>query len=98
MANTYIDYEATRANAASIVQSASSMENILNEFSTTVNRLVSTDFKGTASDNVATRFAALRSTFNDYVRDVNRFAQTINAAVDANEQTEKNIDAAGSHL
>lgn len=98
MANTFINYEATRANATTITQCAASMENVLNEFSATVNRLVSSDFKGTASDNVATRFAALRSTFSDYVRDVNRFAQIIMAAVDANEQTEKNIDAAGSNL
>ena len=72
---TQITYAKVRSDADKIRECSHVMENIFGDFERTMKNIGSPDvFAGDASESLETRFAGLKTKFNDYVKLVNEFA------------------------
>lgn len=97
--STQITYEKVRSDAEKIKECSAVMENIFGDFERTMKSVGAPDvFAGDASESLETRFAGLKTKFNDYVKLVDEFAAMITAASEATETTEKSIENDASTL
>ncbi len=97
--NLSISYEKVRSDANTIKDSAATMRNIFEDFGASMARVGAGDvFAGVASDSLGQRFASLKTKFDDYVKLVDMFANTVLSASSQTQSTEQAIASATENL
>lgn len=87
-----ISYEKVRSDANAIKDCATTMTNIFEDFGASMNAVGAENvFAGVASESLGQRFASLKTKFDDYVKLVNMFANTVLSASSQTESTEQAI-------
>lgn len=90
--STSISYQETRTDAGVVKDCAVQMENIFNNFESTMKRIGGTDvFVGDANESLQGRFGRLKTRFSEYVRTVDEFHALIMSASESEESTERQL-------
>ena len=97
--STSITYEKVRSDANTIKECSSTMNNIFEDFGSSMNRVGAGDvFAGDASESLGSRFNSLKSKFDTYVRLVNDFADSILSASEQTAATEQALASEADNL
>ena len=90
--STSITYQETRSDAGVVKDCARQMENIFQNFESTMKRIGGTDvFVGDANESLQGRFARLKTRFMEYVRTVDEFHALIMSGAESEETTERQL-------
>ena len=94
MAGTSITYEQVAQAAQDIKTCASTMNDIFDNFTSTMKVIGADDvFAGTASESLTEKFATLKGRLTTYVTKVEKFSEKLKTAEEANRATEQKIQA-----
>lgn len=97
--STDITYERVRTGAQTMQECARNMDNIFQDFSSSMNRVGADDVSiGEHRDTLRARYDSLKTKFDDYVNLVNQFANMILGAASQTEHTEKKLADAANTL
>ena len=96
---TDVEKENVKVAAEHIQSCAGVMKNIFNDLISTVNTVSADDvFYGQASSTAAANFASIKSTFDNYTANVERFSNMLLSAVESIEQTDRNLANSANNL
>lgn len=96
---TAITYEEVLKDAEDIKACAKKMEEIFDDFSSTMRQIAADDvFAGTASETLEQKFGVLKTKLSSYTRTVENFSAVISNASDATQRTEQSLAAAAEEM
>ncbi len=99
MSNEYISYEQVQNGAAQILKEATTMKEIFDGITGNMNNMTATEnFQGVASEELAAQFRPFAAKFDEFVKEVEKFANAYNVSSDTLQETENRLKAMANDL
>ena len=90
--STTITYEKVKQDANTIKECSTVMKNIFDDFGKAMSLVGADDvFAGNASEKLSERFNTLKTRFEGYTKNVEKFSNMITSAAESTERTEASI-------
>ena len=99
MTNEFITYEQVQSGACQILKEAAAMKEIFDAVTGNMNNMTATEnFQGVASEELAAQFRPFQAKFDEFVKEVEKFANAYNVSSDTLEETENRLKAMANNL